>query len=55
MVNDGTVRAPTTRSSAAASSSLTMRFSVKGTPRCTSSWRPASQGAQSAALYSVTG
>jgi MFS family permease len=50
IVSDGTVRAPSTRSMAAASSSLTISFSVKGTPRCTSSWRAVSQGRQSAAL-----
>ena len=49
MVSDGTVRAPRARSMAAASSLLTISFSVKGTPRCTSSWRAASQGGQSAA------
>ena len=55
MVRNGTEEVPASRLRASASSLLVSVFSVKGTPLADSMARPALQGAQSDAVYKVTG
>ena len=55
MVSAGRLSAPVSFCKAAMSALELTVFSVKGTPRAVSSWRPLVQASHAVVVYSVTG